>query len=156
MISFRSAVAEDVLVIRDLLQALSDHDGGPEVGPASALLKHGFGERPLFRAVLAEDEGEAVGLVLFYPDFSTLRGEPGLYVQDLFVEERLRGQGVGRQLLSRARALAESCWGARYMTLSVSPDNTAAKAAYEKLGFRPRGYDFLNLDGEAFASLERS
>lgn len=155
MITYRSAVAEDVPAIRDLLQALSDHDGGPEVGPAAALLKHGFGERSLFRAVLAVDAGEAVGLVLFYPDFSTMRGEPGVYVQDLFVNERLRGKGIGRQLLARARALAESCWGARYLTLSVSPDNATAKSAYARLGFRPRGYDFLILDGEALASLER-
>lgn len=155
MISYRSAVAEDVPVIRDLLQALSDHDSGPEVGPAGALLKHGFGDRPLFRAVLAEKDGEAVGLVLFYPDFSTLRGEPGVYVQDLFVDERLRGQGIGRQLLARARSLADACWGARYLTLSVGPENASAKSAYAKLGFRPRGYDFLILDGEALASLER-
>ncbi len=139
-------------VLRRFLQGLADLDGGGEVGSEASLRAHGFGARRLFWAVLAERAGEAVGMVLFYPDYSTQRGEPGVYVQDLFVDAGCRGLGVGRGLLAQA-VLAAGAWGGRYMTLGVGPANAAARAFYAGLGFRARGYAYLILDGKGLEAL---
>jgi ribosomal protein S18 acetylase RimI-like enzyme len=74
-------------------------------------------------------------------------------VQDLFVVKAARGKGVGRGLL--AATMAAQDWGAKYLTLSVSPGNVAAKAFYAKAGFRAREYDFLIVDGAALEGLAR-
>jgi ribosomal protein S18 acetylase RimI-like enzyme len=154
MTELRLAGPEDAPAIHALLAALVAHEGGDRVGSLESLLRHGFGERPLFRAILAEDAGQTQGLVLFYPDYSTVRGEAGVFVQDLFVAEGQRGRGLGRKLLAAARDHAGAEWNARYLTLSVSPDNRGARTAYDAMGFRPRGYEFLILDGRALAALE--
>lgn len=153
MIGCRPATAADVPLLRRFLQALADHDGAGPVASESALLAHGFGTRPLFRALIAERGDEPLGLVIFYPDYSTHRGEPGLFVQDIYVSEAARGLGIGTTLL--AAAMRAQDWGARYLTLSVNPGNAAAKSYYARRGFRPRGYEFLILDGEGLAALQR-
>lgn len=154
MITTREATAVDVPVLHAMLQALADHDGGGAVGAPDTLLRHGFGPRPLFRAILAEDAGKPLGMVLFYPDYSTHRGEPGLYVQDIWVEEAARGLGLGKQLLAAAQAVGRADWGSAYVTLGVDPGNANAQAVYAKLGFRARGYEFLILDGAGLAAVE--
>jgi ribosomal protein S18 acetylase RimI-like enzyme len=155
MTLYRSAEADDAPALRGLLQALADHDGSGAVGSVDSLRTHGFGNRPLFHAILAERDGHALGMVLFYPDFSTHRGQPGTYVQDIYVIPSARGLGLGKGLLARAQAQARQAWGAAYMTLGVDPGNARAQAVYARLGFRPRGYEFLILDGAALAALEQ-
>jgi ribosomal protein S18 acetylase RimI-like enzyme len=148
---FRPAVAADVPVLRAMLQALADGEGGNyPVASEDALLTHGFGPRPLFRAVIAEAE-VPLGMAIYYPDFSTHRGEPGVYVQDIYVAPEARGSGLGQRLL--AEVMAQQDFGARYMTLMVGPANTAAQRFYHRLGFRSRGYDCLILDGENLEAL---
>lgn len=150
-IRYRLATAADAATLHRLLQALADHDDAGPIGPVESLLTHGFGPRPLFQAVLAEREAEVLGLVLYYPDYSTHRGQPGLYVQDFYVLHQARGLGIGKALLAQAMRLQD--WGARYMTLGVDPGNAGARQFYDRLGFRPRGYEFLILDGEGLAAL---
>lgn len=154
MIATREAVAADVPVIHAMLLALARHDGGGTVGSPETLLRHGFGLRPLFRAILAERGTEALGMVLFYPDYSTHRGEPGLYVQDIWVEEAARGLGLGKRLLAAAQHMGRDAWGSAYVTLGVDPGNARARAVYAKLGFRSRGYEFLILDGAGLKAME--
>lgn len=151
-VTCREAQAGDAPALHALLQALADHDGAGKVGPLAALLQHGFGPRPLFRAILAERDADPVGMVLFYPDYSTLRGQPGIYVQDFYVVEACRGLGIGRQLLGQALRSAQD-WGAEYLTLGVDPGNDAAKKIYAAMGFRTRGYEFLILDGAGLDAL---
>ena len=86
-------------------------------------------------------------MILYYPDFSSHRGEPGLFVQDLYVTPKARGTGTGRLLLRSA--LAAQGWGARYITLGVDPTNETALAFYDRMGFRRRKYDYLILDAAA-------
>ena len=62
-----------------------------------------FGPRPMAEVVLAEHDGHAVGFALFFPNYSTFLGRPGLYLEDLFVRDEYRGRGVGRQLLAAPR-----------------------------------------------------
>ena len=135
-----------------MLQALSDHDGGNSaVGSVQSLLQHGFGARPLFHAAIAEQGGMAVGMVIYYPDYSTHRGQPGIYVQDIYVNNVARGTGIGRGLL--AFMLQAQDWDAQYITLGVSPDNAAANRFYSRLGFSARGYQVMILAGPELKTL---
>lgn len=154
---YRAAGVADVPVLQAMLAELSRHEGGSgAVGSVAALTEHGFGTRPLFQAVLAEagpaDRASPRGMAIYYPDFSTHRGQPGVYVQDLFVDRQARGGGVGRGLLAAVMRLQD--WGARYLTLGVSPDNTVGLDFYTRLGFRTRGYRFMILDGERLEALQ--
>ncbi|MEO6301245.1 MAG: GNAT family N-acetyltransferase, partial [Paracoccaceae bacterium] len=140
----RRATVRDAPTLHAMLQALSDHDGGDyQVGSVETLLQHGFGANPLFHALIAETD-HPVGMTIYYPDYSTHRGEPGVYVQDIYVEPAARGTGIARQLL--AATMIHQTWAACYVTLGVSPANTVACRFYDRMGFRNRGYDFLILD----------
>jgi len=135
----RPIAPEDLPRLRTMLQALADHDGGTgPVATIAALHQAAFGPRPMIHALIADQ-----GMVIYYPDFSTHRGEPGVYIQDLYVTPQARGRGLARALLSAA--LGRQDWGARYVTLGVSPDNAAAQGFYAKLGFTRRGYEALIL-----------
>ncbi len=152
MIAYRRATADDVPVLRAMLQSLSDHDGGDyAVGSQQSLLQHGFGPRALFHAAIAYRDETPVGMVIFYPDFSTHRGQPGVYVQDIYVEHTTRGAGVGRGLLGFMLQVQD--WEAQYITLAISPKNAGASGFYHRLGFAARGYQTMILAGPAFADL---
>ena len=148
---YRAAEVADVPVLHAMLSDLARHEGSNGVGSVEALTRGGFGPRPLFQAVLAEDT-RPCGMAIYYPDFSTHRGQPGVYVQDLFVDPVARGAGVGRGLLAAVMRLQD--WDARYLTLGVSPDNEVALGFYARTGFRPRGYRFMILDGEGLEALQ--
>lgn len=153
MITYRRATAIDVPSLRVMLQALSDHDGGTyAVASEQSLRDHGFGIRPLFQAAIAEHDGAGVGMVIYYPDYSTHRGEAGVYVQDIYVSDAARGAGVGRGLL--AFMLQTQAWDARYITLGASPDNATANRFYSRLGFSARGYQVMILADDALATLK--
>lgn len=94
-----------------------------------------FGSRgqPAFQALIAELDGEPVGMSLFFYSFSSWRGELGVYVQDLYVSGNMRGTGLGRRLISETARLAKKR-GATYLRLSVARANTAAQAFYRSLG----------------------
>jgi ribosomal protein S18 acetylase RimI-like enzyme len=140
----RQAEATDAPVILGMLTALARHDAAQSDLDESAIRRYGFGPKPLFRVILAEDDGVPKGLILFYPDFSTLRGRPGTYVQDLYILPEARGTGIGRTLLARAEAMARASWGSTYTTLIVDRRNSQARAFYARLGFADRGdYDLL-------------
>lgn len=153
---YRRAEVADVPVLQAMLADLARHEGGGSVGSVAALTEHGFGARPLFQAVLACDTGlpagRPCGMAIYYPDFSTHRGQPGVYVQDIHVDRAARRAGLGRGLLAAVMRLQD--WGAQYLTLGVSPDNAVAIAFYARCGFRARGYRFMILDGERLEGLQ--
>lgn len=126
---------EDVPVILNLIKALaeyerlSDHVVATEAGLRAQL----FGDRPAAEVVLASVGGTVVGFALFFHNFSTFLGRPGLYLEDLFVIPEWRGRGVGRQLLAHLAALAVERQCGR-MEWSVLDWNTSAIGFYERLG----------------------
>ncbi len=133
----RSATVEDVESVQQLLAGLAESLGDPQPYHADtrALERYGFGEHRLYQALIAEDKGEAVGLCIYFPEFSTWRCKPGLYVQDLFVRRRNRGAGVGRALLVDAMRRASTAWEAAYLRLAVHVLNRDALKFYQQLGF---------------------
>ena len=90
-------------------------------------------------------------MAFYYPDFSTHRGEPGVYIQDLYVTPKARGTGLARALL--AAVMRHQGWGAQFMTLGVSPENAAAIRFYAKTGFTQRGYEMMILEGSPLKDL---
>ncbi len=157
-ISIRTATADDIETVDRLLAELALSLGEPDVyrGDLEALRRHGFSARPVFRALLAEGDAGAVGLCLYFPEFSTWRCRAGVYVQDLFVAPGERGGGIGRRLLAAAIADAWACWDAAYLRLAVHVMNHAARDFYHALGFvTDTDSQVMKLTGDAFARIAR-
>jgi ribosomal protein S18 acetylase RimI-like enzyme len=136
-ISIRLASAEDAEAIHRLLSELERALGatGSVKRSSGDILRHGFGKNPLFQALIASQAGEDVGLAVFFPEFSTWKGRPGVYVQDLYVAKAQRGTGLGRKLMQAVYEAAQA-WDAAYCKLSVYGENEAALQFYRRLGFR--------------------
>jgi GNAT superfamily N-acetyltransferase len=153
-VTIRPAEASDAATIVRLVRGLADYEGlldHVRITEAD-VLRDGFGERPRFGCLLAEVDGAAVGLALFFEDYSTFEGRPGIFVEDLYVAEAARGLGVGRRLLARLARLAVERDGRR-LDLSVLHWNPA-RGFYERLGFRhSAGWLPYRLSGHGLARL---
>lgn len=130
----RFAVREDAPAILRLVRELAAYEkllDQVHVSEAD-ILRDGFGERPHFECLIAECDGMAVGLALFFQTYSTFAGRPGLYLEDLIVSEAARGQGLGRRLVARLAKVAveRKC---QRIDFSVMPGNPA-RAFYARLG----------------------
>ena len=149
----RSAVPADIPALDAGLRALSADLGDPHRAGPESLRAACFGPHPACRAILAEDPGGALaGLALFSPAYSTMRGEAGLRVSDLWVAPGARGQGLGARLLAASATEAAGLWGAGFLMLSAYADNARALAFYARLGFAERGRErvlILGRDGDA-------
>ena len=153
----RDATANDVPVIAELIRALARFEKlEHEVVMTDELLAASlFGERPYAEVLLAEDEGEAVGFALFFHNFSTFLGRPGIYLEDLFVRPEHRGRGIGRLLLVHLARLAVERGSGR-LEWAVLDWNRDAIGFYERLGARPNSdWTVYRLTGEALAGLAR-
>lgn len=151
----RSATKDDVPVIADLIRGLARYEKlEHEVVMTEALLAAGlFGERPYAEVLLAEDGGRQVGFALFFPNFSTFLGRPGMYLEDLFVLPDHRGSGIGRMLLAHLARLAVER-GCGRLEWAVLDWNREAIGFYERLGARPNSdWTVYRLAGEALTGL---
>ncbi len=149
----RRAERADAPVIQSLLQEQAAHHGEALERGVEALERYGFGPAALFRTLLAERGEEPLGFALYYPDFSTLRGRPGVMLQDIYVRPEARGLGMGRRLLAAVMRDAQD-WDASFLTLMLDRDNHAARSFYARHGFAPRGdYDMLILEGAGLEGL---
>src|SRR3989441_13313556 len=154
-VSIRPATRTDVPVIAELIRGLARFEKlEHEVVMTEDLLAAGlFGERPYAEVLLAEDEGQAVGFALFFHNFSTFLGRPGIYLEDLCVVPEERGSGVGRGLLEHLARLAVDR-GCGRLEWAVLDWNRDAIAFYERLGARPNSdWTVYRLTGEALTTL---
>jgi len=146
------AGSDDAPVLFDLLQQLA-RDLGKEQefrGSLASLVAYGFASTPAFEAIIAWRGKTPLGFILYFSEFSTWRGSPGIYVQDLFVSAEARGAGVGQKLTAAAIAQGRQL-GASYMRLSVHGDNEQAFRFYRSLGFKPASNETtLVLEGAPF------
>jgi GNAT superfamily N-acetyltransferase len=131
----RHAVPGDEGALFELIYALARFERLEDTvgGSAEALARHLFGERPAAEALLAEENGVAVGYALCFPTYSTFLTKPGLYLEDLFVLESHRRRGVGGALLAEVRRLAQAR-GMGRLEWSVLDWNANAIAFYERFG----------------------
>jgi GNAT superfamily N-acetyltransferase len=134
-ISIRRAAPADVPLILRFIRELADYEKLSHEVVASEASFHAalFGERPTVEAVIASVDGEPVGYALFFPNFSTFLGKPGLYLEDLYVRPAARGLGVGRKLLTHlARVAVDRGWGR--FEWAVLDWNEPSIAFYKKMG----------------------
>ncbi len=102
---------------------------------ATEVLRDAFGLSPKFEVLIAEFKATPVGMALFFENYSTWTARPGLWIEELFVEEQYRRHGIGRRLLSEVARLArERSYGR--VELSALKWNPAI-AFYRRLGFEP-------------------
>jgi GNAT superfamily N-acetyltransferase len=137
-IAIRFATAEDVGLLLQLIGELAAYERAPDAVVASEedLRRHGFGSQPRFEALVAWIDDRPAGFALFYPDFSTWQGRPGLYLEDLYVREWARGRGVGRRLMARLAAIAiERDWPTLHFNVL---DWNPARGFYHRLGIKAR------------------
>jgi GNAT superfamily N-acetyltransferase len=111
-----------------------------------------FGDRPLLEALILEIEGEPTGLCTFHTSFSTYRGQPGLFLEDLFVREGAREQGHGRRLMAFLAEVAEAR-GCYRILWNVPEDDKAVQRFYRNLGAKPVKESTMILKDKALTAL---
>lgn len=135
MLTIRNATSADTALMLKLIQGLAEYERAPNAVVASEedLLRDGFGPTPKYRCVIAEWDNRPAGFAFFFYNYSTWRGRPGLYLEDLFVIPEMRGKGIGKALLQRVAEIAvrEDCYGISWMVLEW---NEPAIKFYESLG----------------------
>jgi GNAT superfamily N-acetyltransferase len=133
--TIRPATETDVPDILSLIKGLAEYERMAEqaVATESGLRAALFGPRPYAEVVLAVEAGQSIGFALFFHNFSTFLGKPGVYLEDLFVLPDWRGRGVGRALLLHLKDLAIAR-GCGRMEWSVLDWNEPAIGFYKRLG----------------------
>lgn len=154
-IAIRVAVEADLALIIGYINALADYERlRDEVRiERDTLRAHLFGARPMAEVLIAELDAAPVGFALFFHNFSTFEGRPGIYLEDLFVDPAARGAGAGRALLARLAQLALERGCAR-LEWAVLDWNTPAIKFYQSLGARSMDEWTINrVEGAALGAL---
>lgn len=134
----RSAQVEDVPVILELIRDLAAYERASHevIATEELLVDVLFGERPAAEVLLAFEGQSAIGFAVFFHNFSTWLGRPGLYLEDLFVKPEKRGKGYGRALLVELAKIARDR-GCGRMEWAVLDWNEPAIKFYRALGAKP-------------------
>src|SRR5712664_2566246 len=134
----RPARVQDVPIILDLIHDLATYERAPDevIATEEQLVDVLFGERPAAEVLLAFERESPVGFALFFHNFSTWLGRPGLYLEDLFVKPENRGKGYGRALLVELAKIAMER-GCGRMEWAVLDWNEPAIKFYRALGAKP-------------------
>jgi GNAT superfamily N-acetyltransferase len=134
-ITIRPAAADEIPLVLEFIRELAvyerlEHNMSATAADLAAAL---FGPRPYAEAVFACLEGEPVGFALFFHTFSTLRGKPAIYLEDLFVRPQARGRGIGRHLLAwlARTALERGCARLEWVVLDW---NAPSISFYRSIG----------------------
>ncbi|MFM6950991.1 MAG: N-acetyltransferase family protein [Novosphingobium sp.] len=154
-LSIRPATPADLPLIAQLIRDLADYEKLlHEVRFDEAVLGQKlFGQRPYAEVVIGEIDGAPQGFALFFHNFSTFEGKPGVYLEDLFVRPEARGSGLGKALLSHLAMLAVERDCAR-LEWSVLDWNSPAIGFYQKLGARLMDeWTVMRVDGTALQQL---
>ena len=154
----RTTAEADLPVILSLIRELAEYERAPDavVATEAGLREVLFGEKPSAEVLLALEEGEPIGFAVYFFNFSTWLGRPGLYLEDLFVRPAVRGKGYGRALLERLAQIAQERNCGR-MEWAVLDWNDPAIQFYRKLGAQPMDeWTVFRLTGEGIARLAGS
>lgn len=154
----RTTTEADVPVILSLVRELAEYERAPEavVATEAGLREVLFGPKRSAEVLLALANGDAVGFAVYFHNFSTWLGRPGLYLEDLFVRPAERGKGYGRALLERLAKIAQER-GCGRMEWAVLDWNDPAIQFYRKLGAEPMNeWTVFRLTQEGIAKLAES
>lgn len=135
MLTIRPAMPEDIPLILEFIRELAAYEREPQAAVAREedLRRDGWGPQPKFRVLIADWERRPAGFALFFYNYSTWQGRPGLYLEDLFVRPEFRGRGIGKALLVRLARIAveENCGRFQWQVLDW---NQPSIDFYEALG----------------------
>ena len=151
------AAPRDVPLILRLIKALAEYErmSGDVVATEEGLRETLFGARPSAEVVIAYAGEEPAGFALFFQNYSTFLGRPGLYLEDLFVVPEYRGRGYGTALLQHLASLAVERGCGRF-EWSVLDWNEPAIGFYKKLGAKPMdAWTIFRVTGDALGALAR-
>jgi GNAT superfamily N-acetyltransferase len=154
----RPATPDDVPVIANLIRGLAEYERLLDrvVLKEADLREHLFGAHPYAEVLLADDAGTVVGFALFFHNYSTFRGKPGIYLEDLFVIPEARGKGHGKALLAALAKVAvqRDCCRVEWSVLNW---NTPSIDFYKALGADPMDeWTVYRLTGDALVKVASS
>ncbi|HUJ24516.1 MAG TPA: GNAT family N-acetyltransferase [Myxococcales bacterium] len=158
MVVIRKALASDVPQIRALIGELAAYERAPELAVATeeGLLRDGFGPQPRYFCLMAEVDGAVAGFALWFHNYSTWRGQWGLYLEDLFVRPAFRGRGAGKALFVELARIAVSSGCGRF-DWQVLDWNRPSIEFYERLGaVGKKEWLSMRLEGEALERMARN
>ena len=152
--SFRDAQPGDETIVAHFVRALAEYENllHEAVATEADLARALFGSPPHAHALIIEAAGAPIGIAVWFYNFSTFTGRPGLYVEDIFVMPDYRGQGIGRAVFRELarRAIAAGCERMEWWVLN---SNTPAIAFYRSLNAQPMDeWTTQRLTGEALAA----
>ena len=151
------ATEEDTPIILHMIRALAEYEKLTDrvTATETALREQLFGPRPAAEVCLVYVGDEAIGFAVFFWSFSTFACRPGLYLEDLFIQPKWRGRGLGHRLLAHVAQLA-SARGCDRMNWAVLPWNQTAIDFYDRLGAeKVTEWEGFKIAGEAFERLAR-
>ncbi|HIT18873.1 MAG TPA: GNAT family N-acetyltransferase [Candidatus Fimivivens faecavium] len=152
----REAVPGDEGIILEMIKELASYEKLLDrVTATEEILRDSLFQRKKAQALLAEYEGVPAGYALYFYNFSTFQGKPGVYLEDLYVRPRFRKLGIGRRLLSALAQLAveEDCGRLEWICLDW---NEPSIRLYRRLGAKPvDGWTVYREEGEALTNLAR-
>jgi GNAT superfamily N-acetyltransferase len=137
MLTLRPAVASDAAQILQYVRDLAEFEHEPDavVATEADIARYAFSEHPLISVTMAEWKGQPAGFALWFLNFSTWEGRPGIYLEDLFVRPAFRGHGIGKALLQELAATAVREGWTRFVW-NVLDWNEPAIEFYESHGAR--------------------
>ena len=149
----RTVGQDDAEIVFEMLRALAEAVGEARefVSSLEDVRRDGFGPAPLYETLIAELDGKPVGLLTFFPTYSTYKGRPCLHVNDLYVIPEARQRGVARRLMARACRLAVKR-GCCRVELKVLETN-AARDFYESIGMGTTAEVAYTIHADALAAL---
>lgn len=150
-LNLRLAIPADVPLVLKLIKELAEfeHLAHEVTATESQLHEHLFGARPFVEVLLAHVGAEPAGFALYFHNYSTFLGKPGIYLEDLYVRDQFRAHGIGTALLAAVGRLAVERGCGRY-EWSVLNWNKRAIEFYEKMGARPLSeWTVYRVTGEA-------
>jgi GNAT superfamily N-acetyltransferase len=157
MLHIRVATVNDVPLLKTMILEFATFERLAHlVGVTEeTLTRDGFGEKPMFRVLIPEWDGEVAGYEFLYDFYSSFEG-PGLFIEDIYVREKFRSKGIGKALMAEAAAIAvrEGYWAMRWEVLDW---NQPAIDFYKKLGARfLDDWKEVRLEGDALQKLAKS
>jgi diamine N-acetyltransferase len=155
MLTLRPAVPSDAALIVSYIRELAEFEREPEkaVATDADIVRYAFGDHPLVWVTMAEWDGEPAGFALWFLNFSTWEGKPGIYLEDLFVRPRFRGNGIGKALLKHLAAIAAKEGWTRFVW-QVLDWNTPAIEFYVVHGAKVmRSWLTCRVEGDAIGRL---
>ena len=155
MLRIRQAERSDVTLILQFIRELAEYEKLTHevVATPEDLLRDGFSDRPYFQVVIAEWDDQPAGFALYFYNYSTFQGRPGLYLEDLFVRPSCRGKGIGKALLVHLAKVAVGQGCGRYQW-QVLDWNTPSIKFYESLGAQMmKQWLTMRVTGDALARL---